>query len=113
MPNRQQIGFHGMPSARAQTSFASSGSTQRNQSIVSSMRSIAPQLQPRLLADAAGGSRFMTAAASSMPSTSVVVVSASERRSDMLTSIAAGVGGYVPKGLGIRELERALRHAII
>lgn len=44
-----------------------------------------------------------------MPKVTVVVVSASEKRSDILTSLAAGVHGYVPKGLGIRELERALR----
>ena len=41
IPNRQQIAFHGAPSARAQTSFASSGLRKRDQVIVSSIRLIA------------------------------------------------------------------------
>jgi hypothetical protein len=36
MPNCQQIGFHSVPEARAQTSLPSSGSSQRIQSIASS-----------------------------------------------------------------------------
>ena len=36
MPNCQQIGFHSVLETRAQTSFASSGSSQRSQSIASS-----------------------------------------------------------------------------
>ena len=36
IPNCQQIGFHAVPSARAQTRRASSGSSQRSQSIASS-----------------------------------------------------------------------------
>lgn len=43
-----------------------------------------------------------------LPDITVVVISASERRSDILASLEAGVHGYVPKGLGISELERAL-----
>jgi hypothetical protein len=40
-PKRQQMGFHGVPSARAQTSLASSGSSHTNQSKVFSIREIA------------------------------------------------------------------------
>ncbi|WP_374565204.1 LuxR C-terminal-related transcriptional regulator [Nitratireductor sp. ZSWI3] len=38
----------------------------------------------------------------------VAVVSASTRKSDMLTALSAGVHGYVPKGLGATELAAAL-----
>ena len=38
MPKRQQIAFHGVRSDRAQTSLASSGSSQRNQPSASSIR---------------------------------------------------------------------------
>lgn len=47
-----------------------------------------------------------------MPDTTLVVVSASESRNDILRSLDAGVHGYVPKGLGIRELERALQFVL-
>ena len=50
IPKRQQIGFHGVPSARAQTSRASSGSSHRSQGSVTSMR---------LMASGKGGGRFM------------------------------------------------------
>jgi DNA-binding NarL/FixJ family response regulator len=39
----------------------------------------------------------------------VAVVSASSRRSDILSALEAGVHGYVPKGLGASELTAALR----
>ena len=39
----------------------------------------------------------------------VVVVSASRRREDILLALDAGVHGYVPKGLGTGELTRALQ----
>lgn len=42
----------------------------------------------------------------------VAVVSASTKRSDMLTALAAGVHGYVPKGLGARELTSALSRVL-
>jgi DNA-binding NarL/FixJ family response regulator len=43
------------------------------------------------------------------PWTRVAVVSASRRRSDILQALEAGVHGYVPKGLGVTELARALQ----
>jgi DNA-binding NarL/FixJ family response regulator len=39
----------------------------------------------------------------------IAVVSASTSRSDILAALEAGVHGYVPKGLGARELTAALR----
>jgi DNA-binding NarL/FixJ family response regulator len=42
------------------------------------------------------------------PNTQVAVVSASTRRSDVLLALEAGAHGYIPKGLGIAELSRAL-----
>jgi DNA-binding NarL/FixJ family response regulator len=38
----------------------------------------------------------------------VVVVSASTRREDILLALWAGVHGYVPKALGVKELTKAL-----
>ena len=43
------------------------------------------------------------------PWTRVALVSASRRRSDILQALEAGVHGYVPKGLGVTELARALQ----
>jgi DNA-binding NarL/FixJ family response regulator len=43
------------------------------------------------------------------PWTRVALVSASKRRSDILQALEAGVHGYVPKGLGVTELARALQ----
>ena len=43
------------------------------------------------------------------PETQVAVVSASKRRSDILQALEAGAHGYVPKGLGVAELSRALQ----
>lgn len=43
------------------------------------------------------------------PSTRTVVVSASRRRNDILAALEAGVHGYVPKSLGIKDLTAALR----
>lgn len=42
------------------------------------------------------------------PNTRVVVVSASQRRRDILMALEAGVHGYVPKGLGVEDLAKAL-----
>jgi DNA-binding NarL/FixJ family response regulator len=44
-----------------------------------------------------------------VPHTRVVVVSASQRREDILAALSAGAHGYVPKGLGANELASALR----
>ena len=43
------------------------------------------------------------------PRTRVVVVSASQRRQDILMALEAGVHGYVPKGLGADDLAKALQ----
>ena len=43
------------------------------------------------------------------PATQVAVVSASKRRADILLALEAGAHGYVPKGLGVAELSRALQ----
>lgn len=43
------------------------------------------------------------------PSTRVAVVSSSKRRQDILLALEAGVHGYVPKSLGIKDLTVALR----
>jgi DNA-binding NarL/FixJ family response regulator len=42
------------------------------------------------------------------PDVRVAVVSASQARRDILCALEAGVHGYVPKGLGVAELARAL-----
>ena len=42
------------------------------------------------------------------PDLRVAVVSASSRRSDILLALQAGVHGYVPKSLGVKELAHAL-----
>jgi DNA-binding NarL/FixJ family response regulator len=43
------------------------------------------------------------------PDTRMAVVSASKRRQDILLALEAGAHGYVPKGLGIKDLTGALR----
>ncbi|HEX2257231.1 MAG TPA: response regulator transcription factor [Afifellaceae bacterium] len=43
------------------------------------------------------------------PRARVVVVSASQRRRDVLMALEAGVHGYVPKGLGVDDLAKALQ----
>lgn len=43
------------------------------------------------------------------PDIKVAVVSASSRRSDILTALATGIHGYVPKSLGAQDLAAALR----
>lgn len=43
------------------------------------------------------------------PSTQTVVVSGSRSRSDILLALEAGVHGFVPKSLGIKDLTAALR----
>lgn len=42
----------------------------------------------------------------------VAVVSASTNRTDILAALAAGVHGYVPKGLGATELAAAIGHVL-
>lgn len=43
------------------------------------------------------------------PNARMVVVSASKSRDDVLMALSAGANGYINKGLGIAELENALR----
>jgi DNA-binding NarL/FixJ family response regulator len=43
------------------------------------------------------------------PDIRTAVVSASRRREDVLTTLAAGAHGYVTKGLGVEDLTQALR----
>ena len=43
------------------------------------------------------------------PKLRVAIVSGSQRRSDILAALEAGVHGYVPKSLGPAELSRALQ----
>lgn len=43
------------------------------------------------------------------PDLKVAVVSASSRRSDILSALTAGINGYVPKGLGAADLAEAVR----
>ncbi|THK36093.1 response regulator transcription factor [Ensifer sp. MPMI2T] len=42
------------------------------------------------------------------PDLKVVVVSASSRRSDILSALTAGINGYVPKGLGASDVAEAI-----
>lgn len=42
----------------------------------------------------------------------IAIVSASTRRTDMLAALAAGVHGYVPKGLGANELAAAIARVL-
>ncbi|QLL66298.1 LuxR C-terminal-related transcriptional regulator [Sinorhizobium mexicanum] len=42
------------------------------------------------------------------PDLKVVVVSASSRRSDILSALTAGINGYVPKGLGASDVADAI-----
>jgi DNA-binding NarL/FixJ family response regulator len=46
------------------------------------------------------------------PSTKVVVMSASEDRSDIISALASGVNGYVPKSLSATQVEAALRDVL-
>ncbi len=43
------------------------------------------------------------------PDILTAVVSASRRRQDILTTLDAGAHGYVPKGMGVEDLTRALK----
>ncbi len=43
------------------------------------------------------------------PQLKIAVVSASSRRADILAALTAGINGYVPKGLGARDLAEAVR----
>jgi DNA-binding NarL/FixJ family response regulator len=43
------------------------------------------------------------------PAMRIAVVSGSKRRQDILLALEAGVHGYVPKGIGIKDLTAALR----
>jgi DNA-binding NarL/FixJ family response regulator len=46
------------------------------------------------------------------PTTKVVVMSASEDRADIISALASGVHGYVPKSLSAAQIEAALRDVL-
>lgn len=46
------------------------------------------------------------------PNVRLAVVTASERREDILAALGAGVNGFIPKSLGIVEVRQALRSII-
>lgn len=46
------------------------------------------------------------------PHVRVVVVSASSRRADILAALDAGAHGFIPKGIGVAELAKAIRSVL-
>lgn len=58
------------------------------------------------------GAEAFTALRDALPSTKVVVMSASEDRDDILSSLAGGVHGYIPKSLSASQIEAALRDVL-
>jgi DNA-binding NarL/FixJ family response regulator len=55
------------------------------------------------------GAASAHAIANAFPGSRLVVVTASERRQDILDALAAGVHGYIPKTLRISEIVEAIR----
>src|ERR687889_163623 len=55
------------------------------------------------------GATSLTAVRDCFPSVKVAVVSSSDRRQDILTTLDAGAHGYVPKNSGPAELAAALK----
>ncbi len=47
-----------------------------------------------------------------LPSSKVVVMSASEDRADILSALASGINGYIPKSLSAAQIEDALRDVL-
>jgi DNA-binding NarL/FixJ family response regulator len=58
------------------------------------------------------GAEALGALRDAFPGTKVVVMSASEDRSDILSALASGVNGYVPKSLSAAQIEGALRDVL-
>lgn len=54
------------------------------------------------------GAASLSAVRECFPDIRVAIVSASIRRRDILLALAAGAHGYVPKGLGVTDLTRAI-----
>lgn len=55
------------------------------------------------------GAASLAAVRELFPDITVVVVSGSQRRDDILTALQVGVHGYIPKGYGADELTNALK----
>jgi DNA-binding NarL/FixJ family response regulator len=55
------------------------------------------------------GAQSLTALTKAFPDAKLVIISASESRSDILAALAAGAHGYVPKSLGADEIATALK----
>jgi DNA-binding NarL/FixJ family response regulator len=58
------------------------------------------------------GAEAFTALRDGFPDTKVVVMSASEDRNDILSALAGGVHGYIPKSLSAPQIERALKEVL-
>jgi DNA-binding NarL/FixJ family response regulator len=58
------------------------------------------------------GPESLVALVDAFPESSIVVMSASEAKEDVLGSLAAGVDGYVPKSLGVPEMVAALQQVL-
>ncbi|MES1199902.1 MAG: response regulator transcription factor [Pseudomonadota bacterium] len=54
----------------------------------------------------------IVALAGAFPSAKIAIMSASENRMDVASALAAGIDGYIPKSLGVDEIEAAL-HEIL
>ncbi|HVY02113.1 MAG TPA: response regulator transcription factor [Caulobacterales bacterium] len=58
------------------------------------------------------GVESLSALRDALPGSKVVVMSASEERSDILSALAAGINGYIPKSLSAAQIEEALRDVL-
>jgi DNA-binding NarL/FixJ family response regulator len=58
------------------------------------------------------GAEAFSALRDALPTTKIVVMSASEDREDILGALGGGVHGYIPKSLSAAEIEAALRDVI-
>lgn len=58
------------------------------------------------------GPESLVALVDAFPESSIVVMSASEAKEDVLGSLAAGVDGYVPKSLAVPEMVAALQQVL-
>lgn len=58
------------------------------------------------------GAASLNAIRRRFPDLLLVVFTASSARKDILAALAAGVHGYIPKALGVRQIAGALRHVL-
>jgi DNA-binding NarL/FixJ family response regulator len=58
------------------------------------------------------GAEAFAALRDALPATKVVVMSASEDREDIISALAGGVHGYIPKSLSASQIEAALRDVL-